>query len=101
MLPINETRSGWRARCKRNVIKFNKGKCRGRRNNYIHRYRLGAVLLERSSSEKHLGVLVYERLAVRQQCVLVAKKANVILKYTKKKVTTGQGRLPSLSALPW
>ena len=33
-------------------------------------YRLGADLLERSSVEKDLGILVDNRLAMRQQCVL-------------------------------
>ena len=45
----------------------------------MHQYRLGAVLLERSSAEEDLEVLVNNRLAVSQQCVLVVKKANGIL----------------------
>ncbi len=45
----------------------------------MHRYGLGADLLERSSVEKGLEVPVDDRLAMSQQCALVAKKANRIL----------------------
>jgi len=44
----------------------------------MHQYRLGNDLLERSSAEKDLDVLVDNRLAMSLQCVLVAK-ANGIL----------------------
>ena len=50
----------------------------------MHQYRFGIDLLERSSAEKDLGVLVANRLAMSQQCALVAKKARGIPGCTKK-----------------
>jgi len=66
----------------RNLMKFNKGKCRVLhlgRNNPMHQYRLGADLLDCSSVERDVGVLVDDKLTMSQQCVLVAKKATGIL----------------------
>ena len=55
------------------------------RNDHMHQYRLENDLLERSSAERNLGVQVGNRLAMSQQCALVAKKANGILGCIKKR----------------
>lgn len=55
----------------------------------MHQYGLGAELLEGSSAEKDLVVLVVNRLVVSQQCFLVAKKANGILRCIKKSKVSG------------
>ena len=45
----------------------------------MHQYRLGADLLERSSVEKGLGVLVYNRVTTSQQCALGVKDSGVLV----------------------
>jgi len=75
----------------RNLMKFNKGKCRVLhlgRNNLMHQYRLGADLLESSSVESNLDVLVEDRLTMSQKCALVVKKANGILGCIKRSVAS-------------
>mgnify|MGYP001852477905 CR=1 FL=1 len=66
----------------------------------MYQYRVGADLLERSSAEKELGVLMDNRLAMSQQCAPVAKKTNGIQECIKKTVVSRlRGDPPLCSAL--
>jgi len=67
----------------------------------MHQYRLRVDLLESSSVERDLGVLVDDRLTMSQQYALAAKKANGILRCMKKSVTSRSREvlLPLYSAL--
>jgi len=85
-------------------MRFKKSKCGIlylRRSNHIHQYRVEDDLLKRSSTEKNLGVLVDNRLAMRQQYVFVAKKDSGIMGCIKKSMANRTREVIFPSILPW
>ncbi|KAJ7425350.1 hypothetical protein WISP_23732 [Willisornis vidua] len=72
-------------------MRCNKGKCRvlhKGRNNPKHQCRLGADLLEGSSAEKDLGILMDDNLTMNQQCALRARRASGIPQCIRKNVAS-------------
>ncbi|PKU49501.1 rna-directed dna polymerase from mobile element jockey-like [Limosa lapponica baueri] len=89
---------------RKNLMRFNREKCRvlhlGKKN-VRHQYRLGVDLLEPSSEEKDLGVLVDSKMTMSKQCALVARNANGNLGCIGKSVASRSREviLPLYSAL--
>ena len=85
-------------------MKFNNCKCRIlhlETHNLMHQYRLGVHLLEGSSAEKDLRVLVDSKLPMGQQCACVARKASGILGSVGRRRASRSREVSSPSALPW
>lgn len=55
----------------------------------MHQHNLGVNLLESSSAEKDIVVLMGNKLSMSQQCDLVAKKANDVLGCIRKSIASG------------
>jgi len=66
----------------------------------MQQYRLGNNLLERSSAERDLGVLMDNRLSMSQQCAWWPRRPVAPWGALKRTCPAGQGRSSSPSTLP-
>ncbi|GAB0203278.1 mitochondrial enolase superfamily member 1 [Grus japonensis] len=75
----------------KNLMKFNKDKHKVlylEKHHLEAQHRLGSTWLESSSVERNLGVLVYNKLNMSEQCAAAAKKANRMLGCINKGITS-------------
>ncbi|KAJ7404117.1 rna-directed dna polymerase from mobile element jockey-like [Willisornis vidua] len=72
-----------------NLMEFHKKKCKVLHlgfGNFRHTQRLGREWIESSPGEKGLGLMIDQKLNLKQQCVLTVQKANCILGCIKRDV---------------
>jgi len=73
------------------IMKFNKAKCKVlhiSQGNHLYQYTLGNEWIESSPEEQALGILVYKKLDLSEQCVLAMQKASCVLGCIKRSVAS-------------